>query len=97
LIQKLPPFTLDFLAQAGAARYVKKLFEALTDEEFRVCRHANEIAFKSLEEHQSEIVTRLNPPLDNPLLLKFSVGSLLLRAENERVCLRCRVRFSRLE
>jgi hypothetical protein len=47
LIQKLPPFTLDFLTPAGAARYVKKLFETLTDEEFRVCRHAKEIALES--------------------------------------------------
>jgi hypothetical protein len=47
LIQKLPPFTLDFLTPAGAARYVKRLLETLTEKEFVVCRQANEIALES--------------------------------------------------
>ena len=48
LILKLPPLTLDFLTPDGIGRYLKKLRETLTDEEFHVCGHANEIALESL-------------------------------------------------
>jgi len=51
LIQKVPPLTFfDFFTKDGRHRYLKKLSETLSDEEFLVSARANEIALSRWSE-----------------------------------------------
>src|SRR5262245_34063957 len=50
LIQKLPPFTLDYLTKGGIARYLETASKILTVDEMRVLYRANEIGFQAFFE-----------------------------------------------